>query len=522
VRFRRRITSISAAAVAVAIVLGSVTTYLLVSSELHSNVDSQLRGEVSAFTRSLRATVVLAGPGAPLSNASFQRLGARLKQEHVRIVDAHGKPLTDAQIRALLQLPARQRPPAGEPDVFKHLPGTKAGQVTDYRQLVSGSGTVVPAAANANVTLPVTSAVLGLARRASTRPVLFDAQVGGTHVRMLAQSAGRGYAIEVARPLTDTDHTLSRLRLILAIIDVGGIALAALLGRLVAGAVLTPVKRLTGAAEHVTATRDLSQRITPSGQDELGRLAVSFNAMLDALDRSIRALDESVHAQRQLVADASHELRTPVTSLRANLEMLQAVPTMDPAERGEMLSAAVEQAEELTLLMNDLIELARGDQPAAAYEELRLDQLVEDVIDRYRLHAPGTNFDVELEPTLIEGVPARLARAVGNLIDNAVKWSPDGGPVDVALSDGELRVRDHGPGIADADRPHVFDRFYRGAEARGRPGSGLGLAIVRQVVEAHEGSITAEAAPGGGTVMRMRMPILTLTEAERAETVAPA
>jgi two-component system sensor histidine kinase MprB len=303
------------------------------------------------------------------------------------------------------------------------------------------------------------------------------------------------------------DSLLSRLRLILGLVVIGGIAFAALLGRLVAGAAVQPLKRLTGATEHVALTQDLSQRIQPSGDDELGRLATSFNAMLDALEHSMSALDASVHAQRQLVADASHELRTPITSVRTNIEILQQQgQDMDPQDSRRLLSEVVEQIEELTLLMNDLIDLARGEEPRADAEDLRLDLLVAEVVERARRHAPATPLQAELEPTLVTGVPARLERAIGNLIDNAIKYSPPGEPVQVRLHDAALTVRDHGPGIAAEDLPYLFDRFYRGAEARGRSGSGLGLAIVRQVASQQGGSVTAEQAPGGGTLMRLLLP----------------
>ena len=225
--------------------------------------------------------------------------------------------------------------------------------------------------------------------------------------------------------------------------------------------------------------------------------------MLEALERSQRA-------QRQLVADASHELRTPLTSLRTNLEVLARGGPPDPGDRTRLRADLVAQLEELTALVGDLVELARDDAPdAPAVEDVRLDRLVASAVERARRHAPGVTFTTELEPALVEGVPARLDRAVANLLDNAAKWNPPGALVDVRLHDGELTVRDRGPGITAADRGLVFDRFYRADAARGRPGSGLGLAIVRQTVELHGGTVAAEAADGGGALLRLRLPVLS-------------
>jgi len=480
--FRRRIAIASAAAVAIAVVLASVLVYLLTAQQLRSQVDSQLRGRGRAAARL-----------APLLSHS-SRL-ARL---------ANGGSLTRSELRALKA--------GGVPDtalLSGKLP-PRPDQVRGYQQIVTAGGGVLARSPQPGLMLPVDSATRALAQRGG-KPIYRDATVQGVHLRLLAEPLGAGDALQLAQPLTEQDSLLSRLRLILALLCVGGIALAALLGRLVAGAAVLPLRRLTEATEHVAATQDLSSRISPSGQDELGRLASSFNAMLDALEGSMRALDASVHAQRQLVADASHELRTPVTSLRTNIEILQqSGPAMDAREHARLLADVVEQIEELTLLVNDLIDLARGEQEAAQEaEDVRLDVLVEAVAERARRHAPGASLELALEPTVVLGVPSRLERAAGNLIDNAIKHGDStGAAVEIALSDGELRVRDHGAGIAPEDLPHVFDRFYRGADARGRPGSGLGLAIVRQVAEQHGGTVSAERAPGGGTLMRLRLPLV--------------
>jgi two-component system sensor histidine kinase MprB len=213
-----------------------------------------------------------------------------------------------------------------------------------------------------------------------------------------------------------------------------------------------------------------------------------------------------VRVQRRLVADASHELRTPVTSLRTNIEILERADELPAGERSRLIADVVEQLEELSSLITDLIELAREDEHVDAREDVRLDVLVAEAVERARRHAPTARFEVNLEPTLVSGVPGRLDRAVNNLLDNAVKFAGTEKPIEVRLHDGELEVRDHGPGIDAADLPHVFDRFWRGDRSRALPGSGLGLAIVRQVAELHAGSVSADAAPGGGTVVRLRVP----------------
>jgi two-component system sensor histidine kinase MprB len=222
----------------------------------------------------------------------------------------------------------------------------------------------------------------------------------------------------------------------------------------------------------------------------------------------LEALEDSQRAQRQLVADASHELRTPLTSLRTNLEVLGSPRELPPGDRERLRTDVVAQLGELTELVGDLVELARDAEPAGEPPEpVRLDELIEAALERARRHAPDVVFAAELEPCVVSGARGRLDRAVANLLDNAAKWSPRGATVDVRLSDGELTVRDRGPGIADEDLPHVFDRFYRAAAARGRAGSGLGLAIVRQVADLHGGAVSAEAAPGGGAVLRLALPV---------------
>ena len=319
------------------------------------------------------------------------------------------------------------------------------------------------------------------------------------HARTYTAPLEPGDAVQGVTTLEHVDRTLGRLAIALVLVSLGGIAIAVWLGWMVARAALRPVRTLTAAAEHVSRTRDLSRRIEAGGTDELSRLGASFNTMLEALD-------ESQRAQRQLVADASHELRTPLTSLRTNMEVLAEVDALAREDRERLLRDVVAQLDELTVLVTDLVDLARGDEPAEISQDVRLDLLVGEAVERFRRHASDKRFVTDLHPTLVVGVAGRLDRAVSNLLDNAAKWSPPGGEVEVAVRDGEVVVRDHGPGIEEADLPFVFDRFYRAPSARGLPGSGLGLAIVRQVAESHRGEVIAERADGRGTTMRLRLP----------------
>jgi two-component system sensor histidine kinase MprB len=217
------------------------------------------------------------------------------------------------------------------------------------------------------------------------------------------------------------------------------------------------------------------------------------------------ALEESTRAQRQLVADASHELRTPLTSLRTNIEVLASNRALPAGERERLLRDVVEQLGEMTTLIAELIELARGEQQRAEPEEVRLDLVAADAVERARRDRPAVNFVTTIEESVVHGIPSNIERAVANLLDNAAKWSPPNGEVEVAVRDGRVSVRDHGPGIDEEHLPHVFDRFYRAPSARGLPGSGLGLAIVRQVAEAHGGAVVAERAEGGGTRITLRL-----------------
>ena len=311
----------------------------------------------------------------------------------------------------------------------------------------------------------------------------------------------------LSRPLEGIDDVLAELRLVLAFLLVGGVALAGGLGWLVARRVVAPIAELTEAAEEISATQDLTRPIPVTGDDEVARLARRFSAMLAALQQSQQALGDSVESQRRLVADASHELRTPVASIRTDIETLLGHPDLPPGERAEILAAADERIEELSESIGDIIELARGDtDDTAAADDVRLDHVVEEAITRLGRHSPGRPVDADLAPAVVRARPDRLFRAVNNLLDNADKYSPEGEPIEVRVAEGVVSVSDHGPGIPEADRPHLFDRFWRGSTSRHRAGSGLGLAIVRQVAIASGGEVRVENLDRGGARFTLELP----------------
>jgi two-component system sensor histidine kinase MprB len=443
--FRARLTLVSAAAVAVAVVLASGIIYLAVRAQLRGQVDGALRSRLGAVSYEQ-------GPNT------------------IRI----------------------------------NFPDLPLGGASGYAQLVDASGAVFRER-GASIELPVTPEVTAVA--AGQRSAFFqDARVTGLHVRILTAPLGQGVAVQLARPLDEVDRSLHRLGLILTLVGLGGVALAAGTGWLITRASVAPVRRLTEATEHVIATGDLTQRIETRGSDEISRLATSFNAMLEVLERS-------VVTQRQLVADASHELRTPLASIRTNIEVLSNGEGLARDQRRQLMTDVIGQIEELSVLVADLVELARGSEPNLQAIDVRMDEVVQHVVEHAQRRFPTVRFDCHTEPTLVRGVPSRLERAAANLLDNAAKWSSRTGLVEVSLRGGELTVRDHGPGIDPGDLPFVFDRFYRSTSARGLPGSGLGLAIVRQVAESHGGRVTAETAEEGGARFCLRLPVLPMVYA---------
>jgi two-component system sensor histidine kinase MprB len=343
-------------------------------------------------------------------------------------------------------------------------------------------------------------AVARLQRGASTRSGIAS---DGEQYRIVAVPMTQlgNYALVLGRPLTPTNHTLRSVSLALVTFGTLGVFLAAIAGGAVARSSLRPVRQLSAAVEHVTATDDL-EPITLSASGDLALLADSFNRMLTSLA-------SSRERQRQLIADAGHELRTPLTSLRTNIELLSAdarTGMLKPSDRAEILADVNAQLAEFTALIDDLVQLAREDAVAASPEPIDLRDVIRSALDRVRRRAHGVAFDVELNPFYVIGEADTLERAVTNLLDNAVKWSPPGGTVRVQLEGGRLRVADQGPGIAEADLPYVFDRFFRAEAARNTPGSGLGLSIVAQAVDRHGGWVRASRSAQGGAEFTVQLP----------------
>jgi two-component system sensor histidine kinase MprB len=422
------------------------------------------------------------------------------------------------QVQTSLQTQARavqQEGPGGLASRVQGIPAS-AGGPAQYQQVVLYSGKTASNGKVGNLDLPITAHVLRVAQGKSTQ-FMYEFHDGNSHLEEIVVPAVLpvtgafgptrvNAAVQLARPLNSVDSVLSSLRLVLLFVLIGGVLVAGMLGRIASRRVLKPLKEVERTAQHIAETDDLSDRIRVHADDEVGRLASRFNQMLDRLQGSRNALDASVQAQRQLVADASHELRTPVTSLRTNIEILLQTGELDPEERRAMLTDAVEQSEELASLVNDLIELARGDQPGPETDDVRLDWVAEEALARAHRNAPGLHFDATIEPALLDGVPERLGRALNNLLDNASRHSPPGGTIELYAGPGGVRVRDHGSGVDEEDLPYLFDRFYRGKNSRGRQGSGLGLAIVRQVTEQHGGTASVANAPNGGAVFNLRLP----------------
>jgi two-component system sensor histidine kinase MprB len=472
---RSRMTVLAATAAAVAVIGVAIASWVLVQAKLYQQFDAQLR--------------------------SYAQLAAK----------------SGAAAEALNTLRPVDRPPAG-------VPSERAPEFVV--QFVSADGTVTTAGTDGRAAIPVTERTRGLASNQVGAPE--NLQIGHDAYRVWTVARDGGL-VQVARDSEAIDKTLRELGLLHALVGLVGVVGAAALGRTVARAGLRPVDVLTAGAERVAHTQDLTAEIPVDGRGEIARLAEAFNAMLGALATS-RA------AQRRLVEDAGHELRTPLTSLRNNIELLihadqhtNSVKVLSDADRARLLSDLGTQTVELSTLISELVDLAKEETSPEPFEPLDLADVVVSAVDRVRARASHVRFETSLAPAEVIGRPVSLERAVLNLLDNAAKWSPQGGTVEVAVGveadaatpTARITVTDQGPGITETDLPHVFDRFYRADSARALPGSGLGLAIVAQVVAMHGGSVRAGTALLGGALLEISLPLAAVGKLPISHLIRP-
>jgi two-component system sensor histidine kinase MprB len=453
---------------------------------LHARLSLLVTGAVAA------AVVILAvGAWVAVAEIQVNRLRSELTSDANAIA---------AQTPQWLAGPDRGQAGRDGPGRHRPRPIGPRWQVLDGRAAVLGESAT---------TLPVTRAARQVAA-GGRREAQEKVEIGGDSYLMMTVPVAGGGAVQVAVDEGPHRRTLANFGLLLTVGCLVGIGGAALLGRAVARAGLVPVQRLTEQVEQVAVTMDLSRPIGVTGADEIARLGTSVNAMLTAIDSARRA-------QRALVEDAGHELRTPLTSVRTNIELLLQVERhpelahrLPPEERAKLLGDLDAQVAELSTLTTELVELSREETTREAAEPVDLAGVVSAAIGRVRFRAPGLSFEADLDPATVPGRPNELERMVVNVLDNAAKWSPPDGTVRVELhADGDghrLTVADSGPGIDEADRPYVFDRFYRALGARSKPGSGLGLAIVAQTAAQHGGTVTAEPREPHGTVLGIWLP----------------
>ncbi|MGW9590388.1 HAMP domain-containing sensor histidine kinase [Streptomyces chartreusis] len=457
---RSRLALLVAAAVAFAVAAVSVTCWFIVQGRLYDQVDDDLQQARMKPGQDIEMSSALSDcTQTPQDTQPFRNL-------YSQVVKPDGTPcVTDSSVGAIKVTQA-------DKDVIKE--GS------------SGDGIVRDGTAEDGTPL-----------RVMTIPQLAQNRATGE----------RSYvAVTVAVSLKGTKSTLNDLSLILLLVSGVGVLGAGAAGLAVARAGLRPVDKLTEAVEHVARTEDLNIRIPveDEAEDEVARLSRSFNSMTSALASS-REL------QQQLIADAGHELRTPLTSLRTNIELLtRSEETGRPipeADRKALLASVKAQMTELAALIGDLQELSRSEgQRGERVQVISLEDTVEAALRRARLRGPELTITADIQPWYVRAEPAALERAVVNILDNAVKFSPEAGTIEVGLHDGVLTVRDHGPGIPAEELPYVFDRFWRSPSARALPGSGLGLSIVARTVEQAGGQVTLSHADGGGTVATVRLP----------------
>ncbi|MET9894615.1 HAMP domain-containing sensor histidine kinase [Streptomyces sp. NPDC006465] len=468
---RSRLALLVAAAVAFAVAAVSVTCWFIVQRKLYDEIDDDLRTTLRMPVSAASVeTLINNCTQTPKSQTRPNGFGPRPKSMYYEVVDTDGTACVFDDSLGLVKVTDSDKKVAGES--------------------ASGDGII------RNGTDSEGNSV-----RVLTAPLIVSQGLPGT------RSAVEGYALVIGSPLKNTETTLNDLALLLLLVGGIGVVGAGAAGLWVARAGLRPVDELTEAVEHVARTEDLTIRIPvhEESDDEIARLSRSFNSMT-------ASLATSREVQQQLIADAGHELRTPLTSLRTNIELLtrseEIGRPIPPADRKALLASVTAQMTELAALIGDLQTLSRSDagHPADRVEVVALQDTVEAALRRARLRGPELTITADLEPWYVRAEPSALERAIVNILDNAVKFSPGGGTIDVRLKDGELTVRDHGPGIPTDELPHVFDRFWRSPDARALPGSGLGLSIVARTVQQSGGEVSLRPADGGGTIAVVRLP----------------
>ncbi|WP_406331116.1 sensor histidine kinase [Streptomyces sp. NBC_00203] len=468
---RSRLALLVAAAVAFAVAAVSVTCWFIVQGKLYDEVNGDLRAAARMPVDADTATNVINNcTQTPSSQTGLNGFGPRARTMYYEIVKADGTACVFDDSVGLVKVTGSDKEVAKDPTPDRGT--TRSG--TDSK---------------------------GNSVRALTMPLMVSR--GDPRNRITVP----GYALVIGMPLKSTESTLNDLALVLLLVSGIGVFGAGAAGLWIARAGLRPVDKLTEAVEHVARTEDLTIRIPveEDSEDEIARLSRSFNSMT-------ASLASSRELQQQLIADAGHELRTPLTSLRTNIELLtrseETGRPIPPADRKALLSSVTAQMTELAALIGDLQTLSRSDAatPADRVDVVDLQDTVEAALRRARLRGPELTITADLQPWFVRAEPQALERAIVNILDNAVKFSPDGGVIDVVLKGGELTVRDHGPGIPSEELPHVFDRFWRSPSARALPGSGLGLSIVARTVQQAGGEISLRPAQGGGTVATVRLP----------------
>ena len=483
-----RFALLAALAVSVAVVAAAVISYFLVQSHLNQQLDQQLMGGPSTSQH------VPGGAGGPYGQSS----GSATSSTTTGGNNGSDPFSTDPPSTRYSSCTSGSQTFGGDP-ALAH----SGGQMISNS---SGGSCLLSFDKEYSLGTTANATQIAVAKGLEGAQLYDTYTTSGIHVRAYTYSAGdgTGYSYTLLIDLSYMDNSLHSLAIGLSFAALAGVILAAAAGFLVARSALKPVRRLTKAAEYVAATDDLSVQLPVDGADELSRLGSAFNRMT-------KSLAGSRERQQRLIADAGHELRTPLTSLRTNVDLLlrsrRTGRALPPGREESMLESVDQQLHELSGLVIDLLELSRNVEGGMRRTmRVPMHESVGRAVERAKLRGPGLEFDVEIEPWFVQGDPTGLDRAVVNLLDNAVKFSPAGGKVTVRLSKGEYTVRDQGPGIDPADLPRVFERFYRSDSARQLPGSGLGLAIVAQVAEETGGSIKLDPAPGGGTLARLTVP----------------